>query len=172
MNRQILAAFTILMFALAVAGYAYSHWQEEVRIQSTMETAKFGIHIKNHNAALNWQMSEDNHTLILSGAIAQNQPVLTEITIKNNGTTPASITCQIITNNSDLWDIYFIFNQNFTAPYELQAEDAVAIQHNITLGEMPLEPFAIEITIAYTAEFQSWKDNVTVTYMLTYQGES
>ena len=170
MKKQILAAFTILLFALAITGYAYSHWQKTINIQGTAQIAQFEILIQNHNTTLDWQMSEDNHTLTLNGTITTNQPILTEITIKNNGTTPTAITHEISTNNTDLWNTHFIYNQNITEPYELPAGNIVTILQNITLSGKP-EPFTIEITATYTATFQSWTDTVSVTYTLTYQGE-
>lgn len=39
MNKQILAVFTILLFALTITGYAYSHWKENIYIQGTVTTA-------------------------------------------------------------------------------------------------------------------------------------
>ena len=173
MNKQILAAFTLLLFALAITGYAYSHWQETVQIQGTAQIAKLEIIIQDYQTTLDSQISQDNHTLNLTGTITPSQSLLTNITIKNNGTTPATITHTITTNNTDLWNTYFTYSQNLTEPYELPAENIVTVLQNITLTDDQLEPFTIEVTVTYTATFQSWTDTITINYTLTYQkGES
>ena len=195
MNKQILATFTILLFALAITGYTYSHWQETINIQSTIETAQFGILIQDHNTTLNWQMSTDNRTLEIQGTIAIGETIWTGIIIKNNGTTPTTITMSITTNDTNT-EIYFSNQTHFYGPYptippevwenfpimppsdgsttppELPAENMLIIWQNITLNDNPQQPFTIKITLTYTAEFQSWTDKVSVIYTLTYQGES
>ena len=194
MNRQILAAFTILLFALAITGYAYSHWQEALNIQGTIKMAKTKIIIQNHNTTLEITETTD-HTLKLNGTITPSQTLWTGITIKNDGTTPTTITLSITTNDIST-EIYFSNQTHFYGPYtvippevwesattmpppsgsttpppELPAQNMLVIWQNITLSGTPPEPFAIEITATYTATFQSWTDTVSVTYTLTYQGE-
>jgi hypothetical protein len=56
-----------------------------------------------------------------------------------------------------------------TTPPELPAQNMLVIWQNITLSETPPQPFAIEITVTYTATFQSWTDTITINYILTYQ---
>jgi len=168
MNKQILAAFTLLLFALAITGYAYTHWQETIQIQGTAQIAKLEIIIQDYQTTLDSQISQDNHTLNLTGTITPSQSLLTNITIKNNGTTPATITHTITTNNTDLWNTHFTYSQNLTEPYELPAENIITIMQNITLtGDPPT--FTIEVTVTYTATFQSWTDTITINYTLTYQ---
>jgi hypothetical protein len=168
MNKQILAAFTLLLLALAITGYAYTAWQDTVKIQGTAEMAKLEITIQSCQTPLQITY-QDSHTLNLSGAITLNTPLLTNITIKNNGTTPATITHTITTNNTDLWNTYFTYSQNLTEPYDLLAENIITIMQNITLTDDQLEPFTIEVTVTYTATFQSWTDTITIKYTLTYQ---
>ena len=166
MNKQMLAAFTILLFALAITGYAYSHWQKTIQIQGTTEIAKLEITIQDCQTQLQITY-QDSHTLNLSGTIT-SQSLLTNITIKNNGTTPATITHSLTTNNTSLWETYFTYNQNITDNYELLAENTVIAQQNITLNDAP-QTFTIEVTVTYTATFQSWTDTITINYILTYQ---
>ena len=168
MNKKLLAPLTTILFALAITGYAYTHWQETIQIQGTAQIAKLEIIIQDYQTTLDSQISQDNHTLNLKGTITQNQPILTNITIKNSGTTPATITHTITTNNTDLWNTYFTYSQNLTEPYELPAENIITIMQNITLtGDPPT--FTIEVTVTYTATFQSWTDTITINYTLTYQ---
>jgi hypothetical protein len=169
MNKKILAAFTLLLFALAITGYAYSHWQKTVQIQGTAEMAKLEIIIQDYQTILDSQISPDNHTLNLTGTITPSQSLLTNITIKNSGTTPATITHTITTNNTSLWNEYFTYSQNITDNYELLAGNIVTVMQNITLKDDQLEPFTIEVTVTYTATFQSWTETITIKYTLTYQ---
>ncbi|MEM3618044.1 MAG: hypothetical protein QXK47_03090 [Candidatus Bathyarchaeia archaeon] len=168
MNKQILAAFTILLFALAITGYAYTHWQETLQIQGTAQIAKLEIIIQDCQTLLDITY-QDSRKLNLTGTITLNQPILTNITIKNTGTTPTTITHSITTNNTDLWQQYFIYSQNITDNYELLPGNTVVAQQNITLTENNPPTSAIEVTVTYTAAFASWTDTITITYILTYQ---
>jgi hypothetical protein len=198
MNKQILAAFTILIFALAITGYAYSTWLKTINVRGTVNMAGFAIYIQDYNITLTTltpDMLPDNHTLTLTGNITQDQTLWTGIIIKNNGTTPVEITLSIKTNNPDIEPLFS--NQTyFYGPYttippevwesattmppsgslptppELPAQNMLVIWQNITLSETPPEPFAIEITVTYTATFASWTDKVNVIYTLTYPGET
>jgi hypothetical protein len=192
MNKQVLVAFTILLLALATTGITYSHWQDTVRIQTTANMAKLAIFIQNHNTTLTWTMSPNNHTLKLSGTIPSDQTKWTGIIIKNNGTTPATITYTITTNNTSIWLAYFTHNESFYGPYptnpppevwnnaptlpppggaslppELPAEYKLVVWQNITRNDLP-PAFTIEITVAYAATWSTWTDTVYVIYTLTY----
>jgi hypothetical protein len=137
-------------------------------------------------------MSPDNHTLELSGTITSSQSIWTGIIIKNNGTTPATITYAITTNNTSIWQTYFTHNEYFYGPYapnppsdkwenvptlppsgglssppELSAQYSLVAWQNITLNDTP-PAFTIEITVTYTATFSTWTDTVYVKYTLTY----
>ena len=195
MNKQMLATFTILLFALAITGYTYSTWIKTINIQNTIETAQFEILIQNHNTTLNPQMSTDNHTLEIQGNISIGETLWTGIIIKNNGTTPTTITYKINTNDSLTWQTNFTHSEHFYGPYtetddispvwdqattmppsdgsttppELLAQNMLVIWQNITLNETPPQPFTIEITVTYTATWQGWTDAVSVIYTLTYQ---
>ena len=191
MNKQILAAFAILLFALSITGYTYSHWTDKVNIHGTLKMAKLTIYIQDYNTTLTPQMSPDNHTLELSGTITLGE-IWTGIIIKNNGTTPATITYGITTNNSTIWGTYFASNEYFYGPYstnpppeawnnaptlpppggassppDLLAQEKLVAWQNMTLSGTP-PAFTIEITVAYTATFQTWTDTVYVIYTLTY----
>jgi hypothetical protein len=197
MNKQILAAFATLIFALAITGYAYTAWQDNVKIQGTAEMAKFGICIQDYNITLTTltpEMQPDNHTLKLTGNIAPDQTNWIGIIIKNKGTTPTTITLSIQTNDTNT-EIYFTNQTYFYGPYttippevwesaatmppsgssttppELPAQNMLVIWQNITLSETPPEPFAIEITVTYTATWQGWTDTAKVIYTLIYPGE-
>jgi hypothetical protein len=140
-------------------------------------------------------MSPDNHTLELSGTITSSQSIWTGIIIKNNGTTPATITYTIATNDTDAekWfsnqtyfygpyletdDISAVWDKAATmppsgglsAPPELPAKNKLVAWQDITLsGTCPPDAFTtIEITVTYTATFSSWTDTVSVIYTLTY----
>jgi hypothetical protein len=199
MNKQILAAFAILIFALSITGYAYTTWQDNVKIQGTAEMAKFGIYIQDYNITLTTltpEMQPDNHTLKLTGNITPDQTNWTGIIIKNNGTTPATITYEITTNNQSIWETYFTHNEYFYGPHEtippevwesattmpptgslptppeLPAQNMLVVWQNITLNSSS-PAFTIEITVTYTATWQGWTDTVSIIYILTYQqGES
>ena len=195
MNKQILAAFTILLFTLAITGYTYSTWQETLNVQTTLNVAEFSIYIQNHNTTQTWTMSTDNHTLELGGFIQPDDTIWTGIIIKNNGTTPASITYGITAVESSIWETYFTHNEYFYGPYptdpppevwnsaptlppsggspsppDLLAQDKLVAWQSITLDiNCPPDAFTIEITVAYTATFSSWTDTVYVIYTLTFQ---
>jgi hypothetical protein len=192
MNKQVLVAFTILLLALAATGITYSHWIDAARVQTTANMAKLAIFIQNQNTTLTWTMSPNNHTLELSGTITLSQPIWTGIIIKNNGTTPATITYAISTNNDSIWLAYFTHNESFYGPYstnpppevwnhapilpppggassppELSALYRLVAWQNITLNDSP-PAFTIQITVTYTSTFSSWTDTVSVIYTLTY----
>jgi hypothetical protein len=191
-NKTTGTIFLLLLIALGIIGYSYSHWQETINIQSTLNMAEFKILIQNYNTTLTAQMSLDNHILELTGTITPGQTIWTGIIIKNNGTTPATITYEITTNNKAIWDTYFTHNEYFYEPYttdpppevwnnsptlppteglstppELPAKNNLVTWQNITLSDTPTEAFTIEITVAYTATFSTWTDTVYVKYTLT-----
>jgi hypothetical protein len=139
-------------------------------------------------------MSPDNHTLELSGSIiAGDQPIWTGIIIKDNGTTPVSITPGITTNNTSIWTAHFTHNEYFYGPYtpnppssvwnnsptlppafgsssppQLLAQNTLVAWQNITLDISGQDTFTtIEITVAYTATWSTWTDTVYVIYTLT-----
>jgi len=116
MNKQVLVAFTILLLALATTGITYSHWQDTVRIQTTANMAKLAIFIQDYNITLTAQMSPDNHKLELTGTITSSQSIWTGIIIKNNGTTPATITYTIATNDTEA-EKWFSNQTYFYGPY-------------------------------------------------------
>jgi len=195
-NKTIGTIFVILTLTLITIGFAYSIWQETINIQTTLNMAEFKILIQNYNTTLTTQMPLDNHILELTGTITPSQTIWTGIIIKNNGTTPATITYEITTNNTLIWDTYFTHNEYFYGPYttdpppevwnnsptlppsgalptppELSAQNKLVAWQNITLdSNCPPNAFtAIEITVAYTATFQTWTDTVSVIYTLTFQ---
>jgi hypothetical protein len=196
MNKQMLVAFTILLLALATTGITYSHWIDTARVQTTANMAELKIYIQDHNTTLTPQMSPGNHTLELNGPITPGQTIWTGIIIKNNGTTPASITYGITPDNQPIWDAYFTHNEYFYGPYltnpppevwnhsptlpppggistppELLAQNKLVAWQSITLDiNCPPDAFTtIEITVAYTATFSTWTDTVSVIYTLTFQ---
>jgi len=192
MNKHMLATFTILLLALAITGYAYSTWIKTINIQGTLNMAEFKIYIQDYNNT-KAQLSTDKHTLTITDTITLGQTNWTGIIIKNNGTTPATITYTIITNdtNAEKWfsnqthfygpyqetdDISTVWDKAATippsgglsSPPELSAKNKLVIWQNITLSGTPTHAFTIEITVAYTATFSSWTDTVYVKYNLTY----
>ncbi|MGQ9726230.1 MAG: hypothetical protein ACUVQW_04315 [Candidatus Bathycorpusculaceae bacterium] len=196
MNKQILATFTILTFALAITGYAYSTWIKTINIQGTLNMAEFSIYIDDYNNT-KATLSTDKHTLTITDTITPGQTNWTGIIIKNNGTTPITITYEITTNNTEIWQTKFTHSEHFYGPYtetddistvwdkattmpppdgsttppiELPAQNMLVVWQNITLSETPPEPFTITITVTYKATFQAWTDTITIIYTLTYQG--
>jgi len=192
MNKHMLATFTILLLALAITGYAYSTWIKTINIQGTLNMAEFKIYIQDYNNT-KAQLSTDKHTLTITDTITLGQTNWTGIIIKNNGTTPATITYTIITNDpeAEKWfsnqthfygpyqetdDISTVWDKAATippsgglsSPPELSAKNKLVIWQNITLSGTPTHAFTIEITVAYTATFSSWTDTVYVKYNLTY----
>jgi hypothetical protein len=196
MNKQILVAFTILIFALAIIGYAYSTWLKKINIQGAVNVAEFAIYIQDHNVTQTWQMSPDNHTLELGDFISLGGTIWTGIIIKNNSTTPVTITYLITTNDTEA-EKWFLSQTHFYGPYqetedisavwdkatamppssdsptppELPAKNKLVAWQNITLdNNCPSDAFTtIEITVAYTGTFQTWTDTVYVKYTLTLQ---
>jgi hypothetical protein len=192
-NKTTGTIFLLLLIALGIIGYSYSHWQETINIQSTLNMAEFKILIQDYNTTLTPQMSPNNHTLELTGTITPSQTIWTGIIIKNNGTTPVTITLSITTDNKPVWETYFTHNEYFYGPYEsdppssvwensptlpptgeqttppeLPAKNKLVVWQNITLSDTPTEAFTIEITVTYTATFSAWTDTVSVIYTLTY----
>ena len=192
-NKTTGAIFLLLLIALGIIGYSYSRWQETITIQSTLNMAEFAVYIYGYNNTKG-QLSTDKHTLTITDTITPGQTNWTGIIIKNNGTTPATITYEITTNNEAIWTTYFTHNEYFYGPYttdpspevwnnsptlpptgglstppELPAKNNLVTWQNITLDNTcPPNAFtAIEITVAYTATFSSWTDTVYVKYTLT-----
>jgi hypothetical protein len=191
MNKKMLATFTILIFALAMTGYAYSTWIKTINIQGTSNMAEFSIYIQDYNNT-KAQLSTDKHTLTITDTVIPGQTNWTGIIIKNKGTTPATITYGITAVESSIWETYFTHNEYFYGPYptdpppevwneapilpppggsssppELLAQNRLVAWQNITLSGTP-PAFTIEITVTYTATFSSWTDTVSVIYTLTY----
>jgi hypothetical protein len=195
MNKQILAAFSVLLFILAITGFVYSYWTSTLYMQGTANTAQLVICIEDHNTT--WQLSSfDNRTLELEGSIMPGQTNWTGIIIRNNGTTPATVTYDITTNNTGIWQTNFTHDEYFYGPYatyppsatwekapslppmgeqstppELPAQNALVSWQNITLNSRcPKGAFTtIEINATYTATFSTWTDAVSVIYTLTLQ---
>jgi len=191
-NKTTGTIFLLLLIALGIIGYSYSHWQETIYIQGTLNMAEFKILIQDYNITLTAQMSPDNHKLELTGTITSSQSIWTGIIIKNNGTTPATITYTIATNDTEA-EKWFSNQTYFYGPYltppsnvwnnapslpppppgsstppELPAKNKLVIWQNITLSGTPTHAFTIKITVTYTATFSSWTDTVSVIYTLTY----
>jgi len=193
-NKQIIAVFTILVFALAITGYANSIWLKTINVQGTVNMAKFKIYIQDHNTTQTSQMSLDNHTLELSDSISLGETIWTGIIIKNNSTTPVTITYLITTNDTEA-EKWFLNQTHFYGPYqetddisavwdkaatippssgsptppELPAKNKLVAWQNMTLSDTgPSNAFTIKITVTYTATFQTWTDTVSVIYTLTY----
>jgi hypothetical protein len=192
MNKHILATFTILLFALAITGYTYSTWIKIINIQGTLNIAEFSIFIDDYNNT-KAQLSADKHTLEIIDTITPGQTNWTGIIIKNNGTTPITITLI-----PGIWGTYFTHNEYFYGPYtpdppanvwnnaptlpppppgpsspppDFPAKNKLVVWQNITLSSnCPPDAFtSIQITVAYTATFSSWTDTVYVIYNLTLQ---
>jgi hypothetical protein len=195
MNKQISVALAILLVALATTGFTYSHWIDSTAVRTRVNMANLSILIQNQNTTLTWTMSPDNHTLELNGPITAGQTLWTGIIIKDNGTTPVSITYGITTDNPPIWTAYFTHNEYFYGPYatnpppsvwdnsptlppaggspsppQLLAQNTLVAWQNITLDSSGQGTFAtIEITVAYTATWSTWTDTVYVIYTLTLQ---
>jgi hypothetical protein len=195
MNNKVLATFVIFLFALALTSSAYPYWEDTINMRSKIETAHLNICIKDHNTTQAWQMSSDNHTLELTGSIIPGQTIWTGIIIKNNGSTPATITFSIVATDTGA-EKWFSNQTYFYGPYketdsistvwdkattkppsggsqvppELSAKDRLVSWQNITLDSAcPSNAFtAIKITVAYTATFSTWTDTVYVIYTLAY----
>lgn len=196
MNKRILAVFTILIIALAIAGFGYSVWTSTLYIEGTVNLAELSIYIQDYNNT-NGQLSADKHTLTITDTITPGQTLWTGIIIKNNSTTPVTITRQITTDNPLIWETNFTHNEYFYGPYlesddisgvwnesptlppvgeqltppETPAKNKLVTWQNITLdSNCPPDAFTtIEITVAYIATFSSWTDTVYVKYTLTFQ---
>jgi hypothetical protein len=195
MNRQMLVVFTMLLLVLAITGFAYSNWTSTLYVQNTINVAQLAICIEDYNTT--WQtVSFDNRTLELEGYIMPGQTNWTGIIVRNNGTTPATITYDITTNNTGIWQTNFTQDEYFYGPYatdppsavwenapslppmggqstapEVPAKNALVSWQNITLdSNCPKGAFTtIEINVTYTAAFSTWTDAVSVIYTLSLQ---
>jgi hypothetical protein len=64
-NKTTGTIFLLLLIALGIIGYSYSHWQETIYIQGTLNTAEFTIYIYDYNNTKG-QLSTDKHTLTIT----------------------------------------------------------------------------------------------------------
>ena len=197
-NEKIATLFLICLISLAITGYTYSHWTDILTILGTINTGNLKITIDNQKLIpdIGYSKTPDNKTVTISAEITTGWQIWVGIIIKNNGTTPATITYTITTNNTSTWQTYFTHNEYFYGPYatnpppdkwenvptpppsgglssppELPAQNKLVTWQNITLSDTcPQNAFtAIEITVAYTATFHTWTDTVYVKYTLTFQ---
>jgi len=193
-NEKIATLFLICLISLAITGYTYSHWTDIITILGTINTGNLKITIDNQKLIPNigYSKTPDNKTVTISATITQGWQIWVGIIIKNNGTTPATITYGITPDNQPIWDAYFTHNEYFYGPYltnpppevwnnaptlpppggistppELLAQNKLVAWQNITLSGTP-PAFTIEITVTYTATFHTWTDTVSVIYTLTY----
>jgi len=191
MNKKLLTAFTVILFAMAITGYAYTHWTDIIQIQGNIQLAKTQITLQAHNTTLQTTYQND-HALNLTGTInSSNKTILTGIIINNTGTTPVNIQQTIQTNATDntlqnqtlYYGPYTIIPpekwdkaptlpppDGQTTPPELRTQQILIVWLNITIDTSSITVGAtIQITVNYTATFQSWTDTITINYILTYQ---
>jgi len=104
MNKQILAVFTILIFALTITGYAYSHWKDTVYMQVTIKTGHRRLIIDsrkllvptaqgfNETHPIYYHITSDNHSLIADCQnVTGNWTIKIGLLIKNSGTLPVNL---------------------------------------------------------------------------------
>ncbi|MCS7124607.1 MAG: hypothetical protein NZ932_04230 [Candidatus Bathyarchaeota archaeon] len=189
MHKKILTVFAVLLLTLAITGYAYTKWQETLQIQGTLNSAKVQITLQAHNTTLQ-VIEQTTHKLWLRGTMnSQNKTLWTGIIINNTGTTPVTITQTTQTNDTqnrfqtqtlyygpyatvppEKWDNSPTLppSGGASSPPELPAQKILITWQNITmLTELIPVDTAIEITVTYTATFQSWTETITIKYTIT-----
>jgi hypothetical protein len=121
MYRQILAVVTILLFALAITGYTYSHWMDAINIQGTIKMGHRELIIDsskllvptgqgfNETHPVYYYITNNRLSLIADCQnVTDNWIIKIGLLIKNNGTLPLYLKdLQITFNISEA-------NQNFT----------------------------------------------------------
>lgn len=192
-NEKIATLFLICLISLAITGYTYSHWTNIITILGTINTGNLKITIDNQKLIpdIGYSKTPDNKTVTISAEITTGWQIWVGIIIKNNGTTPATITYTIATNDTEA-EKWFSNQTYFYGPYltppsnvwnnapslpppggassppELSTLYRLVAWQNITLSGTPTHAFTIKITVTYTATFSSWTDTVSVIYTLTY----
>lgn len=189
MHKKILATFTLLLFTLAITGYAYTRWQKNLQIQGTLSLAKVQITLQAHNTTLTVTEQTD-HKLNLTGTVnSSNNTIWTGVIINNTGTTPVAIQQAIQTNatENDIQTQTFYYGPYTTIPSdkwnntqtlppqngaqtppELPPQRILIVWLKITiLTEAIPVGTTIKITVHYTAAFQSWADTITINYTIT-----
>jgi len=195
-TQKTAALFLICLIALAITGYTRSHWTDIVTIFTTANMGHLEITIENEKLIPTRDYSKlKNKTITIYEDITTNWQIWVGITIKNNGTLPATITYQITTNNP-LYESYFGNETHLYGPYtttppsevwcdlnetnpppptgeqptpiNLSPDERLVVWQKIWLKTaLPTDFTSITITSEYKATLSGWHDAVAVIYHLT-----
>jgi len=113
-NKTIGISFLLLMLALSITGYSYSHWQETIYIQGTIKTGYWKLVIDsekllvpvgpgigfNDTHPIYYHVTPDNQSLIAECQnVDYNWTIAIGLLIKNTGTIPLKLKNVEITFN-------------------------------------------------------------------------
>jgi len=188
--------FLICLIALAITGYAYSHWTDIVTIITTANMGHLEITIDNEKVIppeIGYLKPQTNKSVYIEASIATYWQVWVGIIIKNKGTLPATITYKITTNSPD--ESYFGNETHFYGPYtttppsevwcdlnqtnppppegekptpiDLSVGEKLVVWQKIWVKTTPPSGYTITITSDYFATLGGWQDTVAVVYKLT-----
>ena len=159
-NKTIGITFLLLMLALSITGYSYSHWTKTLTIQGNIGTAKAQLIITSHKLLIpnidfntthriEYYVTSDNLTLVAdcTNVTGTEWTIKIGLLVKNNGTMPIYLTGTTITfipytTNFTVTKYYYNFNSTYW--------DEITFDHvpPSTSDSMPiqLEPNAQAIT--------------------------
>ena len=186
--------FLTCLVALAITGYAYSHWTDTATIFGTAKMAHLEITIDDQKLIpdIGYTKNPTNKTITISAPITPAWQIWVGIIIKNKGTVPVTITQKITTTNQP-YESYFGNETYFYGPYttvppevwcdlnqtnppptggktppiDLPVGDKLVVWQKIWLkNPLPTEFAGIIITSEYFATFSGWHDTVAVIYHL------
>jgi len=129
-NKTIGISFLLLMLALSITGYSYSHWTKTITIQGTITTAKAQLIITSHKLLIpdianfntthqiQYYISSDNLTADCRNVTGAEWKIKIGLIVKNNGTMPidltkTTITFNISTTNFNITKYYYNLNSAY-----------------------------------------------------------
>jgi hypothetical protein len=131
-NKTIGITFLLLLLALSITGYSYSHWTKTITIQGTITTAKAQLIITSHKLLIpditnfntthqiHYYVTPDNLTLVADckNVTGAEWTIKIGLIVKNNGTMPidlteTTITFNITTTNFNVTTYYYNFNSAY-----------------------------------------------------------
>ena len=131
-NKTTGITFLLLMLALSITGYSYSHWTKTITIQGNITTAKAQLIITSHKLLIpnianfntthqiEYYVTSDNLTLIAdcTNVTGTEWTIKIGLIVKNNGTMPIDLTETNITfipstTNFNVTTYYYNFNSAY-----------------------------------------------------------
>lgn len=177
MNKQILAVFAILLFALAITGYTYTAWKDTIEIQATVKMGHRKLIIDSYKLLIPTEQGFNDTHPVYYYITADNQSLIADcqnvtddwtikigLIIKSNGTLPIYLKDVLITFNTSEISQNFTVTTYYYGPFEPDFNfsdywdgipfDQVPPANNVT-PPIPLDPNYYAITwtiIQYTGD--------------------